>query len=65
MKKADLLGHTLTLHASDGAFPEAVDAALLSKESAAKAGINIKVQQEPADGYLSNVWLSKPWCTSS
>ena len=64
MKKAGLLGHTFTLHASDGAFPGAVDAAVLLKESAAKAGINIKVQQEPADGYWSNIWLVKPWCTS-
>jgi len=64
MKKAGLLSHVFTLHASDGAFPGAVDAAVLYKESAAKAGINIKVQQEPADGYWSNVWLVKPWCTS-
>jgi peptide/nickel transport system substrate-binding protein len=64
MEKAGLLDHTFTLYASDGAFPGAVDASVLLKESAGKAGIKIKIQQEPADGYWSNVWLVKPWCTS-
>ena len=63
MKKAGLEGHTFKLHASDAAFGGAVDAAVLYKEHAAKAGIKIDVVQEPKDGYWSNVWLKKPWCT--
>jgi peptide/nickel transport system substrate-binding protein len=62
MKKAGLSGHTFKLHAADAAFAGAVDAALLLKESAAKAGINIEVVREPNDGYWSNVWMKKAWC---
>ncbi|MEO0676556.1 MAG: ABC transporter substrate-binding protein [Pseudomonadota bacterium] len=53
---------TVQLSASDAAFSGAVDAAQLYQASAAQAGINIEVVQEPADGYWSNVWLKKPWC---
>ena len=38
-----------------------MDAALLYKDSAAKAGIDIEVVREPSDGYWSNVWNKKPW----
>ena len=62
IKKAGAEGYTFRLHTSNGAFDGAVDAAVLYKESAAKAGINIEVVREPADGYWSNVWLKKPWC---
>ena len=62
IKKAGLQGHTFKLHTSTGAFDGAIDAAVLYKESAAKAGINIQVIQQPADGYWSNVWLKEPWC---
>ena len=30
--------------------------------SAAKAGISDEVDQEPNDGYWSNVWNKKGWC---
>ena len=59
---AGLDGISVDLSASDAAFPGAVDAAQLYQASAAAAGININVVQEPADGYWSNVWLKKPWC---
>ncbi len=62
IKKAGLKDHTFKLHAADAAFAGAVDAAILYKESAAKAGINIKVVREPDDGYWSNVWIKKAWC---
>lgn len=62
LKKAGLQGHTFKLHTSDAAFGGAVDAAVLYREHAAKAGINIEVVKEPADGYWSNVWMKKPWC---
>ena len=44
------------LSAADAAFAGAVDAAVLFKEHAAKAGIDINVVREPNDGYWSNVW---------
>ena len=34
--------------------------AVLFKEHAAKAGIEINVVREPDDGYWANVWLKKP-----
>jgi len=59
-------GHSgeILLRSSDAAYANAVDSALLFSQHAAKAGINIKVQREPADGYWSNVWNSKPFCAS-
>jgi peptide/nickel transport system substrate-binding protein len=63
LKKAGLDNLSVKLHAADAAFPKAVDAAVLFSESAAKAGIEIKVVREPNDGYWSNVWLKKPFVT--
>jgi peptide/nickel transport system substrate-binding protein len=63
IKKAGLEGHTFKLHAADQAFAGAVDAAVLFKEHAAKAGINMEVVHEPNDGYWSNVWMKKSWVT--
>ena len=62
MKKAGMLDHVFNLHAADAAFSGAVDAAILIKEDAKKAGININVVREPDDGYWSNVWMKKEWC---
>jgi peptide/nickel transport system substrate-binding protein len=62
MKKAGMLDHVFNLHAADAAFAGAVDAAVLMKEQAKKAGININVVREPDDGYWSNVWIKKEWC---
>ncbi len=62
LKKAGLTTLTVPLHAADAAFGGAVDAAVLYKEHAAKAGITIDVVREPNDGYWSNVWMKKPWC---
>jgi peptide/nickel transport system substrate-binding protein len=64
MKKAGITDHVFKLHAADAAFGGAIDAAVLIKEHAAKAGINIKVVREPDDGYWSNVWMKKEWCMS-
>ncbi len=61
LKKAGLDSLKVDLSAADAAFPGAVDAAVLYKEHAAKAGIDINVVREPNDGYWSNVWLKKPW----
>jgi peptide/nickel transport system substrate-binding protein len=62
-KKSGHSGSVL-LRTSDVAFPSAIDAAVLYQESARKAGINIEVKREPGDGYWSNVWNAKPFCTS-
>ena len=62
LKKSGMEGITVELSAADAAFAGAVDAAVLYKEHAAKAGINIEVAREPNDGYWSNVWMKKPWC---
>jgi peptide/nickel transport system substrate-binding protein len=61
LKKAGLDSLTVDLSAADAAFGGAVDAAVLYKEHAAKAGIEINVVREPNDGYWSNVWMKKPW----
>ncbi|MGI9464547.1 MAG: ABC transporter substrate-binding protein, partial [Aestuariivirgaceae bacterium] len=62
LKKAGLDSLKVDLSSSDGAFAGAVDASVLYQASAAKAGIDINVVRESADGYWSNVWLKKPWC---
>ena len=61
LKKAGLSELPVKLSAADAAFAGAVDAAVLYKEHAAKAGINIQVIRESNDGYWSSIWLKKPW----
>ncbi len=62
LKKAGLSSLKVDLSAADAAFAGAVDAAVLYKEHAAPAGIDINVVREPNDGYWSKVWMKKPWC---
>ncbi len=64
LKKAGMEGIKVDLSASDSAFAGAVDAALLLKDSVARAGIDINVVREPKDGYWSNIWNKKPWCAA-
>ncbi len=64
LKQSGLGDLTVSLFVAESAFPGAVDAAVLYKEQAAKAGITIDVVREPNDGYWSNVWMKKPWCAS-
>ena len=64
LKQAGLDSLNIDLSASNAAFEGAVDAAQPYQSSAAPAGININVIQEPADGYWSNVWLVKPFSAS-
>jgi peptide/nickel transport system substrate-binding protein len=61
LKEAGLSTLTVDLSAADAAFGGAVDAAVLYREHAAKAGITINAIREPNDGYWSNVWMKKPW----
>jgi len=62
LKKAGLEGRTFKLHTS--ALSGFIDYALLFKEHAAKAGINLELVREPTDGYWENVWRKKPFCQS-
>lgn len=64
LKKAGMENHLFKLHASNAAFAGGIDAAVLFKEYANKAGVKMEVVQEPADGYWSNVWMKKPWTMS-
>lgn len=64
LKQAGLASLRVQLSAADAAFVGAVDAAVLYREAAAKAGIDIEVVREPNDGYWDKVWLKKPWSMS-
>ncbi len=64
LKQSGLTSLDVDLHTADASFSGAVDTSVLFSESAKVAGINIKVVREPDDGYWSNVWLKKPFCTS-
>src|SRR4030095_6070909 len=46
----------VNLSAADAAFLGAVDTAVLFKEQAAKAGIDINILREPDDGCWADVW---------
>ena len=62
LKKAGMQGHAFKLHTSSHAG--FIDHAMLYKEQAAKAGINIELVRHPTDGYWSAVWLKKDFCSS-
>ncbi|HPD93523.1 MAG: ABC transporter substrate-binding protein [Rhodobacter sp.] len=59
-------GHSgpIDLRTSEVAFPGAIDAAQLFKESAAAAGIDLNIIREPGDGYWSEVWNVQPFSAS-
>jgi peptide/nickel transport system substrate-binding protein len=61
LKKAGLEGHKFSLITSVGIGEVSEDAAILYKESAKKAGIDIEVVKVPADGYWKETWIKKPW----
>ena len=63
LQQAGLSDLTVTLWAGN-IYPGGVDAAVLYKAHADKAGINFEIQQVPADGYWSEVWNVKPFCVS-
>ncbi|KKM59317.1 hypothetical protein LCGC14_1548200 [marine sediment metagenome] len=64
LKKGGAADQKFKLHVADAAFTGAIDTALIYKENATKAGIDIEVVKEPNDGYWSNVWMKKAWCFS-
>lgn len=59
-------GHTgpILLRTSENSFPGAPDASALFQQSAKGAGIELEIKREPNDGYWSEVWNAKPFCTS-
>jgi len=59
-------GHdgSILLRTSDNSFPGAPDASALFQQSLSSAGIQLDVKREPNDGYWSEVWNAKPFCTS-
>lgn len=65
LKKAGLSSLKVDFSTSEVPMPGGVDLAILYKERAAAAGIDINVIREPNDGYWSNVWLQKPFCLVS
>src|SRR3546814_41237 len=54
----------ITMHISNAAFTGAVDAAVLYKEHASRAGITLNIERTPEDGYWTEVWMNKPFCGS-
>lgn len=62
LKRANLSALNVDLSTSDGAGEGSDDIAILFKEHAREAGIDVNVISEPADGYWSNVWNKKPFC---
>lgn len=64
LREAGLESVTVDLSVAPSAFPGAVEAAVLFKDHAAKAGITINIIQEADDGYWDNVWLKKPFNAS-
>jgi peptide/nickel transport system substrate-binding protein len=63
-KKADISNPVILLQASDAAFGGAVNMAELYQANAHRAGIDIQVKKEPADGFWDNVWLKGSFTTS-
>ena len=61
LKRAGLDSLTVQLHASD-IYAGGMDGAVLYREHAARAGIDMEIVREPEDGYWSNVWMQKPFC---
>jgi peptide/nickel transport system substrate-binding protein len=64
LAKAGMTNLAVELSTANAAFNGAVDAATLFSDSAARAGISLKVIHEAEDGYWDNVWLKKPFVAS-
>ncbi|MDX6752440.1 ABC transporter substrate-binding protein [Geminicoccaceae bacterium 1502E] len=64
LAQAGLGSLDLELCAADAAFPGAVDSAVVMREQARAAGINLSVRRESDDGYWSNVWMKRPYFTT-
>ncbi|MGE3148305.1 MAG: ABC transporter substrate-binding protein [Pseudorhodoplanes sp.] len=65
LKKAGHSNLKVQFYTSNLAYPTAVDTALLMKEHAAPAGIDIEVLPQPTDNYWATVLHKVPWCQSN
>jgi peptide/nickel transport system substrate-binding protein len=63
MKKAGMLGTKIQYHMSD-AEEYGIEYGTIYQGQAKKAGIELELIREPADGYWDKVWLIKPWVQS-
>jgi peptide/nickel transport system substrate-binding protein len=61
LKQAGLDSLAVTMDAAD-IYAGGVDGAVLYKEHAAKAGIDIKINRVPTDGYWDNTWMKSDFC---
>ena len=62
LKKAGV--DKVQLHTSTAPGDGAIDAALLYREAAKPAGLDLEVITAPADSYFSAVWMQVPFCVS-
>jgi peptide/nickel transport system substrate-binding protein len=60
LKKADMENAQLELHVSE-VVPNSVEIGLLLQRDAARAGLNIDLKREPAEGYWSNIFIKRPF----
>jgi peptide/nickel transport system substrate-binding protein len=65
LRRAGLDSLSLTLATSEAAYAAAVDTAVLFREHAAPAGIDITVDRKPPDAYWSDVWLKNSFMVVS
>ena len=65
LKKAGHDRLSVEISVADTVVPGATNMCSLFAEQARPAGLDIKVNQQPADGYWTNVWLKKPFCVVS
>lgn len=61
LKQAGMDSFAIDLHASDLILNVGIETAVLFKDHAARAGIDINVVREPTDGYWDNVWRKVPF----
>ena len=64
LKKAGLSKLDLELITAESGFPGGPDHAMLFREHAAKANINLIPKKVPEDGYASKYWNVVPFCQS-
>jgi peptide/nickel transport system substrate-binding protein len=60
-KKAGAEGATFDLHISEAPGAGSIDLSLTLQQQAAKAGIKVKINRVPSDGYWTHTWMKKPF----
>ena len=64
LKAAGLTDLKVELKVAEAAFTGATDTAVLFREAAAGAGIDLTVTRASSDGYWNDVWMKAPFCAS-